>query len=261
MSEKVKRNFARFYKLRYSRFNIFDACFTTIVVLLFITLLRRPAPVRPEHGLDRCGSHYLLFGSPKRPAGGLPPSHRPANYLNAENAESAEKRLIYTHNAFLQSPVKAGRWSGASHWPAEIKQPVRIDNYTKDFTGKAGEVMGRAITRPPAVSDWLDKLITKIYVVESGGRLNPPDGDGGRAVGALQLHKCVIDDVNFYYGQNFTYTDRHDLNKAKQIAKLYIAMWMHKQREEIAARIFNGGPRGWQKKSTDKYWQKIQKTK
>ena len=109
-----------------------------------------------------------------------------------------------------------------------------------------------------ADDDWLDDLIEKIWYVESNGRANPPDGDGGQAAGPLQIHKAVVDDVNFHYRKYyFTYDDRYDIKKAKQIAKLYIKLWMERHKEEIAARIFNGGPRGWRKKSTDTYWAKI----
>jgi len=110
-----------------------------------------------------------------------------------------------------------------------------------------------------SVDDWLDELIEKVWRVESGHRLDPPVGDGGEAVGPLQIHKCVIDDVNRHWQTSFSYADRRDLQKSKRIAKLYIAMWFDIHKQEIAARIYNGGPRGWQKKTTDVYWQKIQK--
>ena len=86
-------------------------------------------------------------------------------------------------------------------------------------------------------------------------------GDDGRAVGALQVHKGTVDDVNRYYRTNFSYCDRSDFTKARLIARLYIRMWMDIHKEEIAARIFNGGPRGWRNKSTVKYWRKIQGVK
>ena len=111
------------------------------------------------------------------------------------------------------------------------------------------------------VDDWLGTLIQRLWIIESGGRLDPPDGDGGLAVGPLQLHKCVIDDVNRYWRTNFSYADRRDLHKSKQIARLYVTMWLDIHKQEIAARIYNGGPRGWQKKTTDEYWQKIRKAR
>lgn len=129
--------------------------------------------------------------------------------------------------------------------------------------------MASDTARPPRISidhtiddtidDWLDEVVEKIRLVESGGRSDPPDGDGGRAVGALQIHKCVVDDVNRYYNTDFTDDDRGDLTKSKVIAKLYISMWLDAHKKEIACRIFNGGPRGWRKKSTDRYWKRIQK--
>lgn len=104
---------------------------------------------------------------------------------------------------------------------------------------------------------WLDALIESIWFVESSCRTTPPDGDGGEAVGPLQLHGCVLADVNNYYGTGFRASDARDLAIAKQIAAMYIRMWMDKRKTEIAARIFKGGPRGWRKKSTDEYWEKI----
>ena len=106
--------------------------------------------------------------------------------------------------------------------------------------------------------DWLDELIEKIWLVESSGRLNPPDGDGGKAGGPLQIHPGVIKDVNQYYGTEFTLDDRFDLEKSKLIAKLYITMWMEIQREQIAARIYKGGPAGFERESTLEDWCKIE---
>jgi len=105
--------------------------------------------------------------------------------------------------------------------------------------------------------DWLDMTIEKIQKIESGNKSICPDGDNGRAAGPMQIHKSAVDDVNKYYGKRFIYADRHNPDKAKQITKLYIAMWMETHKEEIACRIFNGGPRGWQKAGTDEYWDKI----
>ena len=109
--------------------------------------------------------------------------------------------------------------------------------------------------------DWLAQLIEKLWRKEASNGLEPPDGDDGRAVGPLQLHRCVVDDVNFYCKTDYSYADRRDLEKSKQIARLYIELWLDRNKEELAVRIFNGGPRGWRKKATDKYWQDIKNYK
>jgi hypothetical protein len=162
-----------------------------------------------------------------------------------------------TSNYFPPQLSDAGRWH-SSHRPAESNQPLQADNNIETLPAKAaGEVSHGTKNQPLLFYDWLDDVVEKIHFVESSGRLNPPDGDGGRAVGALQLHKCVVDDVNRHYQTNFSYADRRDFPKARLIAQLYIAWWMHIHKEEIACRIFNGGPRGWRKQSTDAYWEKI----
>ena len=140
--------------------------------------------------------------------------------------------------------------------PDAVRPFILARNFQKEGGGSAANR-----TRPPQHYGWLDELIGKIHIVESGGRLNPPDGDDGRAVGALQIHKGAVDDVNRYYKTNFSYSDRSDFPKARLMARLYIQMWMEKHKREIAARIFNGGPRGWQKKSTDEYWEKVRAAK
>jgi hypothetical protein len=110
-------------------------------------------------------------------------------------------------------------------------------------------------------AEWLDKLIDKIWQVESSGRLELPDGDSGDAIGPLQIHKEVLIDINHAYGTNFGIEDCRDIQKAKIIARLYINRWMDEHKEEIAARIFNGGPRGWERPITTGYWSKIKNQK
>ena len=126
-----------------------------------------------------------------------------------------------------------------------------------------------ASSGPLRMSDWLDGLLEKIRFVESGGsgplpaspselcRTSTINGDNGKAGGPLQIHPCVVDNVNFHLGKKYSYADRYDLQKAKEIARLYIKLWLDKNKDEIAARIWNGGPRGWEKEATKEYWEKI----
>ena len=109
-------------------------------------------------------------------------------------------------------------------------------------------------------------LIPPLIQVESSGDSNAV-GDGGKAVGCLQIHKCVVEDVNRIYQTKYTEKDR--LNKAKymSICRLYLKYYGtryqlktgKKATMEAIARIWNGGPDGWKKQSTVKYWDKIKK--
>lgn len=90
-------------------------------------------------------------------------------------------------------------------------------------------------------------------------------GDGGRAVGRYQLWKVYVDDVNRISGRSYTYDDRCDAGKSLEMVKIYLAYYGRRYERltgkkatwEILARIHNGGPNGWKKKSTKKYWDKV----
>lgn len=102
-------------------------------------------------------------------------------------------------------------------------------------------------------------LVEAIIAVESGG--NPRAiGDGGRAVGILQIHKCVVDDCNAVAGyERFTLADRLDPAKSREMFRVYIGRWCPDGTDEDKARSWNGGgPRGRFKESTKAYWLKVQ---
>lgn len=106
---------------------------------------------------------------------------------------------------------------------------------------------------------WLSALIAALIQVESSG--NPSAvGDGGDAQGCLQIHAEVIADVNRVYGTDYTHSDALDPQKARRICELYLLYWAGRHPHptpEMAARIWNGGPRGYMKPSTEAYWQKV----
>lgn len=103
-----------------------------------------------------------------------------------------------------------------------------------------------------------DKLINAIMQVESGGDVNVKAGDRGKAVGPLQIHKVVVDDVNRRYGTSYTYADRKSLVKSREICRKYLLMYggRHATNEKYA-RIWNGGPKGHMKDGTLVYWTKV----
>ena len=107
-------------------------------------------------------------------------------------------------------------------------------------------------------------LIPLLIQVESGGRADAV-GDGGKAVGVLQIHECVIQDVNRVYQTKYTPADRLNKAKSMSICRLYLKYYGtryqlktgKKATLEVLSRCWNGGPDGWKKQSTVKYWNKV----
>ena len=108
--------------------------------------------------------------------------------------------------------------------------------------------------------DW-GLVILALIMVESGGR-DSAVGDNSRALGCLQIHAGVVADVNHIYGTSFRHEDAKDRQKAVAICQLYLRHYCHDYERrtkkpatpEIASRIWNGGPIGFRKSATDKYW-------
>ena len=106
---------------------------------------------------------------------------------------------------------------------------------------------------------FLPALIAAMIIVESSGDPGAV-GDGGRALGCLQIHACVVADVNRVYKTSFAHADALDPDKAQIICRLYIDIYAPPDATpEQLARIWNGGPRGHLKSSTKKYWAKVEK--
>lgn len=109
------------------------------------------------------------------------------------------------------------------------------------------------------------KLIMALLAVESSGGNDYAIGDGGLAHGALQIHPCVVDDVNRIYGTNFRLSDRNNRAASIQMCELYLSYWASAQmlgRDptiEDMARIWNGGPDGWRKPTTLPHWHRVRR--
>jgi len=108
----------------------------------------------------------------------------------------------------------------------------------------------------------IDRLLPALVKVESNG--NPRAvGDGGKALGALQIWSVVVQDVNRVHGTRYVHADAFDPAKARDICRRYLAIYCTPRRlgraptMEDAARIWNGGPNGHRKSATEKYWHKV----
>ena len=107
-------------------------------------------------------------------------------------------------------------------------------------------------------------LMIMLLQLESSGD-NLAVGDQGQSFGCLQICSGAVADVNRVYGRRYTHADAFDRDKAREICGLYLLHWGRQyEREtglpasaEVLARIWNGGPRGWEKASTEPYWQRL----
>lgn len=97
----------------------------------------------------------------------------------------------------------------------------------------------------------VELLYVQVARIESGGRADAV-GDGGKALGLLQIHKAVVDDVNRDYRTTFTHEDMLDPKLAKSVFTLYLALYATEKRlgrtvtNVDRALIWHSGPNGWQ---------------
>jgi hypothetical protein len=110
----------------------------------------------------------------------------------------------------------------------------------------------------------LAALAAAIITVESGGN-DLAIGDGGRSVGAYQISRGVVADVNRIHGTRFTWTGMTNREHAGTVFQLYVSAYCtesrlgHPPTEQDVARIWNAGPLGHRRKSAIPYWKKVKR--
>ena len=106
-------------------------------------------------------------------------------------------------------------------------------------------------------------LILILIQVESSGN-DLAVGDGGKAYGCLQMHAGYVQDAAEYAGEDWKHEDAFCRETSIDIFLAYMARYATYERlgravtAEDVARIHNGGPNGWKKQSTEKYWKNVQ---
>ena len=98
-----------------------------------------------------------------------------------------------------------------------------------------------------------DSFWRALHVVETSGRTGPIIGDGGAALGPLQIHRAYHADSRVAGD----YSRVADLAYSKRVATAYLKRhapeaWA-KGDVETLARVHNGGPRGHLKPATKGY--------
>jgi len=105
----------------------------------------------------------------------------------------------------------------------------------------------------------LSNLITALIAVESSGN-DLAIGDQGRAVGPLQIHRAVVQDVNRITGGHYRWEAMTNRVQARAVCEAYLTHYGKGKSTEDQARIWNAGPQGHKKKqATQAYWNKVRK--
>ena len=96
-----------------------------------------------------------------------------------------------------------------------------------------------------------------LHVVETSGRTGPILGDGGKALGPLQIHKAYHADARI----GGDYSRCADLDYSRRVVTAYLQRYAPAAWEsgdvKTLARVHNGGPRGANKPATVAYGDKV----
>jgi len=102
----------------------------------------------------------------------------------------------------------------------------------------------------------IERLLDVIARIESPCDPNVV-GDGGRALGAYQIHRVYWEDGTKLLGVDWPHRDAIDPKKARRVVKAYLLHYGKGKSLLEMARIHNGGPHGCRKKATLPYARKI----
>lgn len=106
------------------------------------------------------------------------------------------------------------------------------------------------------------EILAAIRQVESSGRDDVPDGDGGKAIGPYQIHFVYWQDAlrsEPSLGGDYQHCRRRAY--AERVIDAYMQKWApaawQAGEAETIARIHNGGPGGAEKQATLGYWRRV----
>ena len=104
----------------------------------------------------------------------------------------------------------------------------------------------------PSRTFWL-----ALHQVETRGRTGPIRGDGGRALGPLQIHRVYWKDSRVAGRYEDCASLAYSIRVASAYMRRYAPSAWRTGDHEILARIHNGGPRGHKKPATRAYWSRV----
>ena len=111
----------------------------------------------------------------------------------------------------------------------------------------------------------MEHLFAAVSDVESGGNWRAFKRDED-AAGIVQIRPCLVADCNRIVGhRRWRLQDRWDRRQSEEMFKTDLSHYGRAYRRETGreataetyARMWQGGPAGWRKASTLKYWSKV----
>ena len=122
------------------------------------------------------------------------------------------------------------------------------------------------VTKPKPIlkTNKVKTLVDALILIESSG--NPKAfNKKENACGCLQIRPIMLREVNrILRKQNndkrFTKEDRWSCGLSQEMFYIWRDYHHKDSSDEVIARNWNGGPRGYKKQSTEHYWNKVQKT-
>lgn len=145
-----------------------------------------------------------------------------------------------------------------------LLSPVLFGSSAYEFRPKVEKIQLETKEIEPIFTD--DMLIDALIQVESRGN-DSAYGDthikGGEAVGALQIRPIMVREVNRILKLKksklrYKLKDRWDRDKSVEMFQIW-KEFHHKDDDfETIARNWNGGPNGYKKSRTEKYWLKVE---
>lgn len=124
-----------------------------------------------------------------------------------------------------------------------------------------GILAALAAAVPPPSDYNTDRILHAIRVVETGGESDPANavGDKGKSIGPFQIQRGYWQDaIDHDPSIGGVYEDVKNEEYARRIVIAYLSRYCKSWSDENCARIHNGGPSGHKRKSTVKYWRKVE---
>ena len=157
-------------------------------------------------------------------------------------------------SAFLTTMIGAQKLAQSNK--PEPETEVKIEVVVEEVIEEVNLINGKIDNR--------EELIEAMAFVESGG--NPETiGDlhlGSPSVGLLQIRPIMVREVNRILKKQgeekrFKLSDRKDADKSIEMFNIWADAYHLKSSYEKMARNWNGGPKGFKKPSTVRYWTKV----